>query len=106
MGSLASRKGYEYLGMRSQGNDHLRGVRWPISKTSNYLSSIPRRRRQNNANRHPAFPEVGGLSVTLESKTKEEYEGIFGRLIVMKTNVDVDQFIENKLLSPSGTPSL
>ena len=34
-----------------------------------------------------AFPEVGGLSVTLESKTKEEYEGIFGRLIVMKGSV-------------------
>ena len=45
-----------------------------------------------------AFPEVGGLSVTLESKTKEEYEGIFGRLIVMKTNVDVDQFIETSTI--------
>lgn len=41
------------------------------------------------------FPEVGGLSVTLESKTKEEYEGIFGRLIVMKTNVDVEDFVDN-----------
>ena len=41
------------------------------------------------------FPEIGGLPVTLEGKTKEEYEGIFGRLVVMKTNVDVDQFMDN-----------